>query len=134
MHSSMRIVCVTAAAVIVCSPARGATKTMPIDLVGEWCKEDGAPENEAWFNLPSWTPDGKCTGILAIDQYGFYFRDQQKRCEPQKITTGKSTAPTGGDYSTTITARCRPDGPPTKGQLQTFDFYRYKGRLTVTTK
>jgi hypothetical protein len=32
------------------------------------------------------------------------------------------------------TARCQPDGPVTTGVLQTFELYRYKGNLSITTK
>jgi hypothetical protein len=46
----------------------------------------------------------------------------------------KDTAPSGTAYIVTVTARCQPDGPVTAGKLQTFEFNRYKGNLTVTTK
>ena len=46
----------------------------------------------------------------------------------------KDTAPSGTAYIAMVTARCQPDGPVTAGKLQTFEFNRYKGNLSVTTK
>jgi hypothetical protein len=82
--------------------------------------------------LPSWTADGRCTKILSIDQYGFFGEGQH--CEPVNMRVATDTAPSGTAYIATVTARCQPDGPVTAGKLQTFEFNRYKGNLTVTTK
>ena len=131
MNSLFRLVCVAAALVITCSHASTAKKNMPTDFVGEWCREKGGTNNEAWYTLPSWT-DGNCTDVLSIDRYGFRFGN--KHCEPEKIQLRKGTAPSGESYTARVTARCSPDGPPTTGQLRTFQFYRYKGRLTLASK
>jgi hypothetical protein len=132
----LRVVCVAAAGIIACSHARAAEKTMPIDLVGDWCSpwRDEAAKNSALYTLPSWTEGGHCTDILSIDKYGFYFVSEKRYCEPVSMRLGKSTAPSGTAYTSTITARCQPDGPVTAGELQTFEFNRYKGNLTVTRK
>ena len=122
---------VLAATVIACSPARAAEKTIPINFIGEWCFS--SEENKTTsYKLPSWTEDGHCTKILSIEQYGFYGED--RHCEPVNLRLAKDTAPSGTAYTATITARCQPDGPVTAGVLQTFEFYRYKGNLTVTAK
>jgi hypothetical protein len=127
----LRIVCVAAAAVIACSHARAAEKTIPINFVGDWCYT--SRENKTtWYVLPSWTEDGHCTKILSINQYGFY--GEGKHCEPVNMRFTKNTAPSGTGYTAMVTARCQPDGPVTAGVLQTFEFYRYKGNLSVTTK
>ena len=136
MHSFLRIVCVPTAVVIACSHARATEKTMPIDFVGDWCSpwRDDAAKNTALYTLPSWTEDGHCTDILSIDKYGFYFVSEKTYCEPVNMRLGKNTAPSGAAYTATVTARCQPDGPATAGELKTFEFSRYKGNLTVTTK
>jgi hypothetical protein len=122
---------VLAATVIACSPARAAEKTIPINFIGEWCFS--SEENKTTsYKLPSWTEDGHCTKILSIEQYGFY--GEGRHCEPVNLRLAKDTAPSGTAYTATITARCQPDGPVTAGVLQTFEFYRYKGNLTVTAK
>jgi hypothetical protein len=115
MHTLLRIVRVAAAVVIACSHASAAEKTMTIDFVGDWCF-DSQDKNVSWYKLPSWTEDGHC------------------HCEPVKMRLEKSVAPSGTGYIATITARCQPDGPVKAGELQTFEFYRYKGNLSVTTK
>jgi len=127
----LRILCVAAAVVIACSHASAAEKTMTIDFVGDWCF-DSQDKNVSWYKLPSWTEDGHCTKILSIHKYGFY--GENRHCEPVKMRLEKSVAPSGTGYIATITACCQPDGPVTAGELQTFEFYRYKGNLTVTTK
>jgi hypothetical protein len=133
MHGFLRIVCVAAPAVIACSHARAAEKTMPIDFVGDWCFQSQDAANTA-YTLPSWTEEGHCTGILSIDKYGFYFVSKARYCEPLNMELGKHVAPSGTEYSATVTARCHPDGPVTAGEVQSFKFSRYKGNLSVTTK
>lgn len=106
---------------------------MPIDFVGDWCspfRDKGA----STYTLPSWTDEGKCTDILSINKYGFYFKNEQIHCEPAGMQIQEDTAPSGTAYMATVTARCQPDGPVTTGKLQTFEFSRYKGNLTITTK
>jgi hypothetical protein len=136
MHSLLRIVCVATAVVIACSHARAAEKTMPIYFVGDWCSpwRDDVTKNTAMYTLPSWTEDGHCTDILSIDKYGFYFVKEKRHCEPVNRRLGKDTAPSGTAYKATVTARCQPDGPATAGELKTYEFSRYKGNLSVTTK
>ena len=125
----LRIVCAAAEAVIACSHAHAAEKTIPINFVGDWCFSE--VENKITrYKLPSWTEDGHCTKILSIDQYDFY----GEGCEPVNMRLTKDTAPSGTAYTAVVTARRRPDGPVTAGVLQTFEFYRYKGNLSVTTK
>lgn len=82
--------------------------------------------------LPSWAKGGLCTKILSINQYGFY--SEGRSCEPVNLRLSQKTAQSGTAYTATVTARCQPDGPATAGVLQTFEFLRYKGTLTVTTK
>jgi hypothetical protein len=126
----LRIFCFAAAAVVAFGHARAAERTMPIHFVGDWCYE--SQENRTTvYTLPSWTEDGRCTKILSINEYGFY--GQGRHCEPVNISLKKDTAPSGTAYISQITARCQPDGPVTAGELQTFKFERYKGRLSVTT-
>jgi hypothetical protein len=122
---------VAAAGVIACSHARAAEKAMPINFIGEWCYS--SQENKTTsYTLPSWTEDGHCTKILSIDQYGFF--GEGRHCEPVNMRLTTDTAPSGTAYIATVTARCQPDGPVTAGKLQTFEFNRYKGNLTVTLK
>ena len=107
---------------------------MPIDFVGDWCSPSQGEKNSTWYTLPSWTEDGHCTDILSIDKFGFYFVTEKRHCVPVKMRLGTDTAPSGTSYTATVTARCQPDGPVTAGKLQSFEFYRYKGSLSVTTK
>jgi hypothetical protein len=130
---TLRTVCVAAAVAISCGYAHAADKTMTIDFVGDWCSPF-RDKGMSMYTLPSWTDEGKCTDILSIDKYGFYFNSEKVHCEPVNIRLGKDTAPSGTTYTATVTARCQPDGPVTAGKLQTFEFSRYKGNLTVTTK
>ena len=127
----LRIFCVAAAGVIACSHARAAEKTMPINFIGEWCYS--SQENKTTsYTLPSWTEDGRCTKILSIDQYGFF--GEGRHCEPVSMRLTRDTAPSGTAYIAMVTARCQPDGPVTAGKLQSFEFNRYKGNLSVTIK
>ena len=131
MHSLLRIIWVAAVVVIACTPARAVGKTMPIDFVGDWCfssVEDKTTE----YKLPSWIEDGHCTKILSINQYGFH--GEGRSCEPVNLRLSKNTAPSGTAYTAVVTARCQKDGLVTAGVLQTFEFLRYKGTLTVTIK
>ena len=104
---------------------------MPIQFVGEWCfeSEEGATTTYA---LPSWIADGRCTKILSVQEFGFY--SEGNNCDPQKLSLKTDIAPSGTAYIARITARCRPDGPVTRGTLQSFKFERYKGHLSVTAK
>lgn len=86
------------------------------------------------YTLPSWTDGGKCTDILSINKYGFYFNREQIQCEPVSMRLGNDTAPSGITYTATVTANCQPDGSVTERKLRTFEFSRYKGNLTITTK
>ena len=108
-----------------------ASGTMPIDFVGDWCSPF-RDKGRAMYTLPSWTDEGKCTDILSIDKYGFYFNTEQLHCEPVNIRLAKDTAPSGTTYTATVIARCQPDGPATAGKLRKFEFTRYKGNLTIT--
>ena len=86
----LRIVCAAAAAVIACSHAHAAEKTIPINFVGDWCFSE--VENKTTrCRQPSWTEDGHCTKILSIDQYGFYC--EGRHCEPVNMRLTKDTAP-----------------------------------------
>jgi hypothetical protein len=110
-----------------CRQPAGSAVQMPIDFVGDWCRDDDATS----YVLPSWT-DGHCKNILSIDKYGF--NDEDKTCEPVRIKVGKEFAHTGTTYTAIVTARCQPDGPVTAGELRTFEFSRYKGHLDVLTR
>jgi hypothetical protein len=131
MHSLLRMICAAAAVGTACSPAGAAEKTMPIDFVGDWCFSS-LEGTTTEYKLPSWIEDGHCTKILSINQYGFY--GEGRSCEPVNLRLSKNTAPSGTAYTAVVTARCQKDGPVTAGVLQTFEFLRYKGTLTVTTK
>jgi hypothetical protein len=132
MFSSLRFVCLAALVIIVaCSRASGAEMTMTIDFVGDWCF-DGQDKNVLSYKLPSWTEGGHCTKILSINKYGFY--GENRHCEPVKMRLEKNIAPSGIGYTAMVTARCQSDGPVTAGELQSFEFYRYKGSLSVTIK
>jgi hypothetical protein len=89
-------------------------------------------KNVTSYTLPSWTEGGICTTIISIDQNGFH--GEGRSCEPVNIGLKTNTAPSGTAYIATVTASCQPDGPVTAGKLQTLEFNRYKGNLTVTTK
>jgi hypothetical protein len=126
----LRIVSVAAASIIACSHARAAEKSMPINFIGEWCfsSQEGATTS---YQLPSWT-DGTCTKILSVEQYSFYGEDI--RCGPVvNMRLRTVTAPSGNEYTATVTASCQPDGS-TARKLQTFEISRYKGNLSVTRK
>jgi uncharacterized protein YecT (DUF1311 family) len=127
----LRTVCIAAAGVIACSHASAAEKTIPINFVGDWCYTSQENKTTSYV-LPSWTEDGHCTKILSINQYSFYGEGQH--CEPVILRLTTDTAPSGTAYMATVTALCQPDGPVTAGKLQTFEFNRYKGNLTVTTE
>jgi hypothetical protein len=128
----LRIICIVAAAgVIACSHARAADETLSINFVGDWCYAS-QDKNTTSYTLPSWTEGGICTKILSIDENGFH--GEGRSCEPVKIGLKKNTAPSGTAYTATVTASCQPDGPVTLGKIQNFEFNRYKGNLTVTTK
>jgi hypothetical protein len=131
MHSLLRIECVAVAFVVAFSHARAAEKTMPINFIGEWCYSSQESKTTS-YTLPSWTEDGRCTKILSIEQWGFY--GEGRHCEPVNERLTKDTAPSGTAYIAMVTARCQPDGPVTAGELKTFEFSRYKGNLSVTTK
>jgi uncharacterized protein YecT (DUF1311 family) len=126
-----RMFCAAVAVVIASSQARAVEKTMPINFIGEWCYS--SQENKTTsYTLPSWTEDGHCTKILSIYQYGFEGEDRS--CEPVSVRLTRDTAPSGTAYIATVTARCQPNGSTTARKLQTFEFNRYKGNLTVTTE
>jgi hypothetical protein len=127
----LRIICGAAAGVIACSHARAAEKTMSINFVGDWCYSS-QEKNTTSYTLPSWTDGGVCTKILSIDQNGFH--GEGRSCELVNIGVKTNTAPSGTAYIATLAASCQPDGPVTSGKLQHFEFNRYKGNLTVTTK
>lgn len=135
----MKTTILAAALWSIASYAHAAEKTMPIDFVGEWCtpSEEG---DRTVYTLPSWTEDGKCTDILAVEKWGFSLKDpkdgKEKTCIPVAIRLKSDTAPSGTAYMATINANCTPDGVQTRGPgpLRTFEFERYKGRLMVKSK
>jgi hypothetical protein len=131
----LRSFCFATAAILASSHARAGENNMPIDFVGEWCASFRDDKGVIDYSLPSWT-DGKCTDILSIDKWGFYFHDQKKTCRPVGLRLKQDTAPSGTAYMAMITARCVPDGVATAGTstIQTFGFKRYKGSLTITQK
>jgi hypothetical protein len=57
-----------------------------------------------------------------------------RHCEPVSLRLTRKTAPSGTAYMAMVTARCEPDGPVTAGKLQSYEFNRYKGNLSVTAK
>jgi hypothetical protein len=136
MHNMLRIVCVAAAVVTACSHAHAVEKyvQMPIDFVGDWCSSNEREKNTDWYRLPSWMGDERCTNILSINKYSFYLAGGSRNCDPVAMRLGKDVAPSGTAYLATITARCYPDGPVSAGKLKTFEFYRYKGNLSITAK
>ncbi len=127
----LRILCFAAAGFVTFEHACAAERTMSIHFVGDWCFES-AENTTTTYALPSWTEGGLCKKILSVNEYGFY--GEGRGCEPVKTSLKKDTAPSGTAYIGRVTARCQPDGPPTAGALQTFEFSRYKGHLSVTTK
>ena len=130
MGSKMRKLLTTAPVLVALIAQAGASeKTIPIDIVGDWCF-DIQDKNVSWYQLPSWTEGGHCTKILSINKYRFY--GDNRHCEPVKVRLEKSVAPSGIGYTATITSLCQSDGPVTAGELQTFKFDRYKGNLSVT--
>ena len=65
---------------------------MTIDFVGDWCSPL-RDKGTSMYKLPSWTDEGKCTDILSIDKYGFYFKSEKINCEPVNIRLGNDTRP-----------------------------------------
>ena len=120
-----------AAAVIACSHAHAAEATMSINFVGDWCYSSQEDKTTS-YALPSWTEGGRCTKILSIQPEVFYGEGQN--CDPVDVRFTKKVAPSGTAYTAMVVAHCQPDGPVVQGKRLTFEFYRYKGRLTVTTK
>jgi hypothetical protein len=116
---------------LLCDQARAAGQTMPINFIGDWCYSSKESQTTS-YTLPSWTEGGHCTKILSIVQDQFY--GEGTHCDPEKVRLKKDTHPSGTAYTATIVARCGPDGPVTAGKIQKFEFYRYKGKLTVTEK
>jgi hypothetical protein len=127
----LRSICVSAAVVFASSHARAVEKTMSINFVGDWCYSSQEDKMTS-YTLPSWTEGGQCTKILSIDQYGFH--GEGRNCEPVSVRLTSKTAPSGTAYLAVVTAHCQPDGPVTQGELQSFEFNRYKGNLSVTIK
>lgn len=126
-------------AAVVCSgtSSRAAEKVMPIDFIGEWCTPQVSDSAMA-YTLPSWTEGGKCTDILSVEKWGFTFNDanQAKTCLPNSVRLKSNSASSGTAYIATISAHCVRDGiaAPGSGTLQTFEFQRYKGRLTIKSR
>src|SRR5262249_21509683 len=122
---------------------RNVEVLMPIDFVGDWCA-DGDYQGSTWYTLPSHTGRNgvwdisHCTNILSVHKYGYYYIEAgvwKTYCDIEKKSkVEKGTAPSGPSYTATITFRCRPEGGPSPGELQTLEFYRYKGSLRVTPK
>jgi hypothetical protein len=132
-----KLLLAAAAAVVFASGAAGAAERvvpMTINFVGDWCQssKDG---RETQYRLPSWLGENeKCTDIISI-HYGFNYEDSY--CEPVQMKLGKDVAPSGTAYQALVQARCYQNGvvvTPTSGKLRTFEFWRYKGNLTVTVK
>jgi hypothetical protein len=121
----------TAAGVIACNHARAAENTIPVNFIGEWCLTSQV-DTMTYYTLPSWTANGGCTKILSIEKNGFF--GEGRHCDTVKMRLRKDIVPYGIGYTATITARCQSDVPVTAGTLQTFEFSRYKGNLTVSTK
>lgn len=120
-----------AAAVIGCSHAHAAEPSMTINFVGDWCY--ASQENKTTsYTLPSWTEGGRCIKILSIAEN--IFSGEGRTCDLVNIHVTKKVAPAGTAYTALVTAHCQPNGPVVQGERLTFEFYRYKGRLTVTTK
>jgi hypothetical protein len=127
----LRATFLAAAAVIACSHAHAAEPSMTINLVGDWCYES-QEGNAKSYTLPSWTEDGRCKKILSIGENIFY--GEGRTCDLANIRVTKKVAPSGTAYTALVIAHCQPDGPVVQGTRETLEFYRYKGRLTVTTK
>lgn len=106
---------------------------MPIEFIGEWCF-DLQEDKTTQYRLPSWIGEfGHCTKIISIAQWGF--EDATEYCEAMKVRLTHETAHTGTSYTAIVTARCNPNGSSmTTATTKTFQFDRYKGNLTVTTK
>jgi hypothetical protein len=135
MPTLLRLSC-AAWIVVACSHARAAENQMPIDFVGEWCTptKDG---NTTEYTLPSWTNEGKCTEILSVDRWGFAFNmggEKEIYCSPESIRTKQDTAPSGTAYLATILATCAAGDTLDRKSHRTYEFKRYKGRLTIEAK
>ena len=68
------------------------------------------------------------------DQEISQFFAEGRTCDLVNIHVTKKVAPAGTAYTALVTAHCQPNGPVVQGERLTFEFYRYKGRLTVTTR
>lgn len=128
----MKYILLAAIAALTCVQAHAGQRSMPINLIGEWCflsHEKGVTQ----FQLPSWRlPDGPCTKILSIEPTMFYGEDHH--CEPVEVRQAADVAPSGTTYVVTVAASCQWDGPVNPGKVSVFEFARYKGNLTVTNK
>jgi hypothetical protein len=127
----LRTTCLVAAAIVACSHAHAAEPSMTINFVGDWCYES-QEDSTTSYTRPSWTEGGRCTKILSIDEYVFY--GEGRTCDLVNIRVTKKVAPAGTAYTALVTAHCQPNGPVVQGTRETLEFYRYKGRLTVTKK
>ena len=131
-----RLLLGTIIALMAISPgyARTAEKTVPIHFVGDWCFSS-LDSQTTFYKLPSWIEDGHCTKILSINQSAFTFHDNDRYCEPVNTQLTQINGQSGTQYWAVVTARCQPEGTLTAGGvLQTFEFVRYKGNLTVKEK
>jgi hypothetical protein len=131
LWGAMKVIFVVAVAAIACGHARAAEKAMPINFIGEWCLTSKV-DTMAFYALPSWTANRGCTKILSIEKNGFF--GEGRHCNPMTMRLKTYISSFGIGYIATVTARCQSDDPVTAGTLQTFEFNRYKGNLTVTTK
>jgi hypothetical protein len=127
----LRVLCTAAVGLLAFESASAATRSMSIHFVGDWCLE--SEENgKTTYALPSWTEGGVCKKILSVHEYGFY--TEGRGCEAMNSSLKEDRAPSGTAYIAQVKAHCQPDGPPTPGTVQTFEFSRYKGHLTVEAK
>jgi hypothetical protein len=126
---------VTACAALVAPALAAPTEKMPVEFINEWCRSPGQDRGatEIDYTAPSWS-GGTCTGVLVIDQWGFWFQDQEWYCDPVKVRTTKDVAPSGVSYTATVAARCYPGAQLAKTTTKTYVFSRYKGGLTVVVK
>ncbi len=140
LKATIAALIVTAPTGLVAVPAHAAQPAltkMPDVLINEWCSDAVTPPEKTKdgvktsYVLPSWTPDGHCTNILAITPWDFWSQDNSLSCLPTKVHTKQDVAPSGTAYDISISAVCFNNNQ--QKTIKTFRFVRYKGSMSVTT-
>jgi hypothetical protein len=120
-------ICV-AVAVLACSAAHASDqKTMPINLVGEWCYASTEQNANHLYKLPSLSGKDGCANILSIEEAGFTGEDTH--CTPVSVDLMKFKEASGTSYRALVVARCQVGTEPKESKV--FNFGRENGNLSI---